>query len=192
MALLTCIVKELVGEAASLSEQEIEHLAADCARSNAEHVSCPAMEPDTVQTSGLFALKVPSEWGTVYMSVNIISRNAEDLPVPAEQIAMIETYRQLDQLDAQCPDFGKLYTVWIIAEPEKDAEGTCRRFVSALQQPDGTLESVPAEMDVYEVCILSLGRLDEDAQPSPLFRLLDTIFSGAISEDERQRALDQQ
>ena len=204
--ILARIVKECVAEAAPYSEAQLEQLipadlrisavsvgrdeaAADPGTVRQENTEDGSVHEGTVHFDILFTLELPDAEGPVLLLINVEVQNSTDLPYPLARRAMVYASRLVGRQGTDYANCKKVYSVWIVSNPQKKDENTLVKLVTARQLKDGSFVAAPEAAQVAEVWFLNLGERDDQRLTSALLGMLDTVFSTGLTAGEKRRQL---
>ena len=137
-----------------------------------------------------FDAMVPGTEEKIKLILNVESQNDTHPGYPLTKRALYYCARLLSAqngIEFKNSEYGKIkkvYSIWIVSHPPKDAENTVTEYTIQETCKIGNTTVQRKEYDVLKAIFLYLGDLEED-QKNDALRLLDILRSGEMTQDEK-------
>lgn len=166
--------------------------AEDPGRARLDQTEDASITEGTVRYDILFTLNLPGEKEPITVIVNVEVQNRIDLPYPLAVRGISYASRMLG---SQGPDYNnlhKVYSIWIISNPEEERENTITSHVWATRTDDGPLQEIESDADLMEVVFLNLGEPEpvQDPEHPDVLWLLDALFSKKLTTSEKMELME--
>ena len=142
----------------------------------------------------IFDLNIPGGKEKVRVIVNLEAQLDPDPGYPLEARAMYYLGRTISDQKADIGHdysrLSKVYSIWLVMEPQKGMSNTITRYRMVGSYDDGFESTVGVRpCDYAEIIMVHLGKLGDKYHTT--LGLLNTVFSNSIGKEERIRRLEE-